>query len=207
MKDKNGSPLYVLNDLGIKYKQYKLKSRFHSLEVDASSNLELIINDSSLYNQMLSSDVNTDVNLSHSEFIRSLNICEKSISRSSLIQRYAEFKSIYEFRFFELKEFRFPEIHPLDDYGRFLKPSFLTVPRNDLRLQVFLEDPPQNYLSYENHPYFLPYVGVFRVLDLCADYLFVKNDDEAQMTAEELARIKRFHSKQKLEQFYKPFTL
>ena len=207
--DKKGSPIRVLNDDGIKYKLNKLQSSIDKYVERAKGDLQLVLNDSVLFEKMRESDVNTDVSFHHSDFVR---YCNKLNIDSDVLKRYASYKLVYEDRYFPFQFdgntefFDFPELSLLDDYKRFLQPSYFSVSRSDFRLDLFLEDGCPNCLPYSQHPYFLRYLGLFRVLDLCSDYFFVQDDIKKQMDAEEIAAVKRFHDKLKLQSFYSNFS-
>jgi len=115
---------------------------------------------------------------------------------------------IYEDRYFKINPDRnsefgyFPDINPHEDYRRFLAPSVYNVRRSDLRLDTFLESTPENWICYNSHPYFLRYMCIFDVLDMCSDYFFVQKDDKDQKEAEERAATKRFHDRLKLQNYY-----
>lgn len=210
VKDSNGQNLYVLNELGQQYKAHRLPKQIHKL-MDKSKDYINIIRDKKLYNEMLSSDVNTDVFLTYEQFNRQLNKILKDNNIQNILKHYAEYKLVYENRFFTYNINRdtgaadIPGINILDDYKRFLVPSFYSIPRNDMLLDMFLEDIPENYMDYSQHPYFNKYIGIFNMLDLCADYLFVQNDNKKQKDAEEHAATKRFHNQIEMKKFYANF--
>lgn len=211
VKDSQGQNLYVLNDLGINYKLEHLPKQMSKLIDKSKSYLPTLLDDDTLYYKMYNSDVNTDVTYSHSEFVRDYKKCLEVTTLENILKRYAEYKLVYQDRFFSFEyngdshDVAFPAIDVTGDYKRFLIPSFYSVSRNDLRLASFLENPPENYLSYSQHPYFLCYIGLFNLLDLCADYFFIQNDDKFQSEAESIATTKRFFNEQKLKQFYSLF--
>lgn len=211
VKDPQGNNLYVLNDLGIQYKVAHLPRQMKKMISKCKDYIPLLLDNEELFNEMKDSDVNTEVWMSHSEFSRKMRFLLKEDNIQNILKRYAEYKLVYEDRFFSyplLGENRtddFPPISVIDDYKRFLVPSFYSVSRNDLRLAAFLEDIPENYLAYSQHPYFCRYLGIFAVLDMCSDYFFVQGDDKAQKEAEEIAATKRFHNQQRLKEFYSVF--
>ena len=212
VKDSNGQNLYVLNQDGIDYKVANLPKRLTKLVNKCSSYFHLLQDNPQLYDEMRESDINTDVFWTFKEFTRKMKFILKNDNLANILTRYAEYKLVYEDRFFSYqvdgvdRSVLFPPISIIDDYKRFLVPSFYTVPRNDLRLTCFLEDIPENYLAYSEHPYFCRYIGLFGVLDMCADYFFIQKDDKSQKDAEDIAATKRFHNQQRLKDFYKVFT-
>lgn len=203
------APIRVLNDDGIRYKVNKLDERIRTMAVKASNNLALVLANEELYEKMKASDINTEVFMSHSEFLRKLDKAREE--NVNIFQRYAEYKLVYEDRFFRIPSFGdddvfdFPRIDVLGDYARFLIPSVYSVSCSDLRLDAFLDSNCEDYLPYSQHPYFLRYIGIFAVLDMCADYWFIQGDVKAQREAEEIAATKRFHSQRKLKEFYSQF--
>ena len=200
----------VLNEDGIKYKLAHLSARVSKMASKARNNLSLLLDNAELFEKMKQSDINTEVWCSHSEFLRMLARIEDNIN---IFERYAEYKLVYEDRFFKIPDFGsddvfdFPIIDPRGDYERFLVPSVYSVSRSDLRLDMFLEGDTKDYLPYSQHPYFLRYLGIFHILDMCSDYWFIQGDDKAQREAEEIAKTKRFHSERKLKDFYSQFNV
>lgn len=211
--DDAGSPIRVLNDLGIKYKLSRLDKQIEKKIEVAKNNLSLIVDNSELFEKMRDSDINTEVSMHFSDFLERLNYLLKENNIEEILRRYAEYKLVYEDRFFSFDTYgdysvcNFPELDLYEDYSRFLVPSIYSVSRSDLRLATFLESPSKDYLSYYQHPYFLRFIGIFNILDMCADYFFVQGDDKAQSEAEEVAATKRFHNKEKVKEFYKQFGL
>ena len=211
VKDKNGQNLYVLNQLGIDYKVANLPNRMKRMISKCSSYLPILLDNKKLYEKMCESDINTEVFWTYDQFKRRINRLLKDDDLITIIKKYAEYKLVYEDRFFSYNSngvdriIPFPPISIIDDYKRFLVPSFYSVPRNDLRLACFLEDIPENYMAYSQHPYFCRYIGIFSVLDMCADYFFIQKDDKSQAEAESRAATKRFHSESRLKDFYSHF--
>ena len=211
VKDDKGQNLYVLNELGQAYKLSHLSKRMKKMINKCSPYFQFLLDNPELYNKMRASDINTDVVWSYEQFKRNLSSLLEDDTLTNIIKRYAEYKLVYEDRFFSLqmdgtcRNVVFPDIDVVGDYKRFLVPSFYSVPRNDLRLACFLDNPPQNYLSYFQHPYFLRYTSFFNVLDMCADYFFIQEDDKRQKEAEEIATTKRFHNERRLKEFYSVF--
>lgn len=213
VKDKYGSNLYVLNSLGKEYKLAKLPERLKKKEQQAESNLNIIVNNRKLYEKMVESDINTEVSFSFNEFLDELDYLYNENNKEEIIKRYAEYKIIYEDRLFKINTIgdysvgSMPVISPVADYERFLSPSYFTISRNDIRVHTYVESHYEDWLDYYAHPYFLRFVRVFAVLDMCADYFFVQGDDKAQAEAEERASTKRFHDREKVREFYRSFGI
>lgn len=210
VKDKRtGMNIYVLNEDGIKYKLNRLPKLIEKMAAKASANYDLLNAD--LFEKMRESDVNVDVSFHYDDFLRKMDELLLNDDLKTIFKKYAEYKLVYEDRFFPFvyigsgDERAFPNIDVLGDYERFLFPSFYSVPRNDLRLECFLENPPENYMAYYEHPYFLRYISVFAVFDLLTDYFFIQGDDKKQADAEKVAETKRFHSREQLKSFYSQF--
>ncbi len=208
VKDKKGTNLRVINDLGIDYKVNRLDKQICRLINTSLSNINSLVDNKELFDKMKVSDINTSVFVSHSDYLSILNDSLKDNTLKNILQRYAEYKLIYEDRYFKINPDRnsefgyFPDINPHEDYRRFLTPSVYNVRRSDLRLDTFLESTPENWICYNAHPYFLRYMCIFNVLDMCADYFFVQKDDKDQKEAEERAATKRFHDRLKLKSYY-----
>lgn len=209
MKDeRTGNNLYYLNDKGIRYKSMHLQERVEKMVSKCSNYFDLLLQNPSLYDDMYKSDVNTDVTFSFDGFVRQYNVLLSNYSLYDVLNRYAVYKLVYEDRFFSYQVSRsgdvsvFPRIDVRRDYEYFLLPSQYFCTRNDLLLDVFLENTPENYLPYSQHEYFLPFMCLFSVLDLCSDYFFIKGDDKKQRDAEERARVKKFFVKRKLNEYF-----
>lgn len=217
------SPIRILNKEGIEYKKRKLLSSIDKVSDAARNNLSLIIDDDVLFDKMRASDVNIDVNFTYSQFVQCYNsVCDGRFGKangvssdgkegSDVFTAYAVYKLVYEGRYFkepsdnDFGESGFPDIRVFDDYERFLVPSFYSVSRSDIALEAFLDDGCKGYLPYSQHPYFLRYIGIFRVFDLCADYFFIQKDRRLQKEADERKKVKRFHDSRRLNEFYSHF--
>ena len=213
VKDSYGSNIRVLNSLGIQYKVSKLPEQLKKKQDVAYAQFQSIISNERLFNLMRQSDINTVVGFSFTEFQYMTNQLLKYNTIQNIIKRYAEYKMVYEDRFFEnhslgVGEYsNFPLIDVAGDYRRFLVPSIFSVSRNDGELDYFLESTQEGYLPYYSHPYFCRYLRLFDVLDLCSDYFFVQKDDRKQKEAEEIAQTRRFHNQLKMKEFYRGFGL
>lgn len=203
VKDDNNQNVYVLNQKGIEYKLAHLPEQLEKLSSLTECNVKVLTRE--LYDKMVKSNVNTDVNFSYDTYMEMLNN-----NKEKIFDKYAEFKLIYEDRFFKCidnnEDYCFPTLNPLSDYERFITPVVGEVPYSSVRCRNFVEAPDYGYLSYLAHPYFIHCGCVFRVFDLLDDYLFCENDAISQRTAEEIARIARFHKKEKLNEFYANFS-
>lgn len=208
---RTGNNMYILNSDGMRFKANRLKSQVHKLADKTKGYFDAVVGNSDLFLKMRQSDVNVDVHLDYEGFLLEMDFLTKDISLYELFKRYAEYKLVYENRFFSLScsgdsdAYDFPPIVVDRDYLRFLVPSFLSVSRNDLMLDCFLENTPENYLPYYSHPYFLRYIGVFAVFDLFSDYFFIQTDNKKEQDAKRIAETKRFHSKRNLTQYYLQF--
>lgn len=204
------SPIRVINEDGINYRANRLPSQIRKMAEKARNNFSLVIGNEELFNKMRNSDVNTNVFYDYPEFFRRMNYLFKDAEDNNIniFERYAEYKLVYEDRHFSIKDCGdscdsvFPPINLDADYRRFLVPSIYSVSRSDIRIDSFLKDDYEDFLSYNAHPYFLRYAGFFSVLDLCADYFFITDDNRKQAEAEEIANTKRFHKQRDLKQFY-----
>ena len=211
IKDWTGSNIRVLTPLGIDYKVARLPKQLKKKEDTALAHFNQVYNSRGLFNLMRNSDINTGVFFSYDEFLRDTNYLLNVNNINNIVKRYAEYKLVYEDRYFALDELdevecdSFPTIAVERDYRRFLVPSIFSVSRSNHRLTRFLENDCQGMLPYYSHPYFLRYLRIFAVLDMCADYFFVQKDDKDQKEAEERAAVKRFHDKRKLDDFYANF--
>lgn len=204
VKDIFNQPVRVLNDLGIEYKMLHIKSQIKRLKDTTVATVAAL--DEDLYNDMIRSDVNSDVLMSYDRFRYLLDK-----NKSDIYKKYAEFKLVYEDRFFKIStdgnnnECVMPDIDCIGDYRSFLKPSYYTVSYDPFAVDNFMETDCEGYLPYYAHPYFLRCISVFSVFDLLADYLFVQTDKFNQCEAEKIAETKRFHNQERLNEFYKNF--
>lgn len=208
VKDCNGQNLYVLNQLGIEYKSSKLEDRISKLVEKTANNLQNLLLNPSLYSDMIDSDVNTSVDFDFFDFKLELDSLLNGKCERSLFRTYAEYKLVYEDRFFQIPYnrdsvfFVHPSINPSLDYKRFLNPSFFNSTFRPLGALSFLEDMPKDWFPYSSHEVFLPYMRVFSVFDLLSDYFFIQKDNELQAKAEEIQRVKRYHTKRKIKSLY-----
>lgn len=210
-KVRTHSSVRVLNDLGIDLKLSMLPKYISKVAEQARNNLSHLLGDSALYESMRQSDVNSNVTMSYDSFTTRLVELQSEYSLDEILKRYAEFKVVYQDRFFPFQDSGsgpgpcLPVLDLENDYKRFLTSSIVTVSRSDLRLSSFVESDMAGYIPYLAHPYFLRLYSLFAVFDLCADYLFVQTDNKEQDEANRIAEIKRFHNKRKLVEFYSQF--
>ena len=211
VKDPKGNNLRILNELGIQYKLAHLPQQVSKMASMTSSYVSLLDSDSSLFEKMRDSDINTEVFWHYSDFKRCLKRLLEDDSLTKICEKYAEFKLVYEDRFFKVDYDRcsdsivFPCLNTLMDYSRFLVPSYYNSTWSDFALSDFVSSDSEDYLSYSQHPDFLRFIGVFRVFDMCSDYFFIQKDNLSQSRAEEIAATKRFHNELKLKDFYNKF--
>lgn len=204
--DEKGQPIRVLNKLGIDYRVSKLPEQIKKRSDEIIGYVNML--DSKLYTDMINSNINTDVNESYT-YERFMN--DLINNNEKIYDDYAKFKLIYEDRFFKViddgLDCHFPELSPIDDFRRFLVPAMDKVGYSPNRGFLFMEAPDEGYLPYWQHPYFLQNCRVFAVFDLLTDYLFCHGDEYNQQQAEEVAKVKRFHTEEKVKDFYKKFNV
>lgn len=199
IKDPKGQNLYVLNDLGRQYKKHNAPRLIEKMANRAKANFSMLTRD--LYEKMLNSNVNTTINRSLTW--DRLNEMYKN-NEDKIFNDYGTYKLIYENRYCKLHydpttdDWSFPTLNPLDDYEKFLTPGYLVADYHPGRVDRFLANTPEDFIPYWSHPYFLPNIRLFAVLDLCADYLGIQKDDKQQKDAEEIAETRRFHAKRKI---------
>lgn len=206
VKDACGNNIRILNDLGIEYKVSRAEAQINKVADIAEASVMALTED--LYNRMQRSDVNTIIHYcyTYDRFLNDLN------NNKKIFKDYGIYKIIYEDRLLKLyydrdrDEYRFPDIDYLNDYRRFLRPSYYSVSYSPNRLDTYVEDCTEDYLPYFSHPYFLPSIRCFAVFDLLSDYLFCESDELAQSFAEEVQKVKRFHDAEKLKSFYAAFS-
>lgn len=203
VQDPQGHNLYILNDLGRQYKLHNLPIQLERLSNRAQANLSLLTED--LYNKMLASDINTDITTSFDRIQQDI----QSFNNNKIIaDNYANYKLIYEDRYFKLDETynpatedytcSFPDLDPYRDYSRFIEPAYYHCAYRPNRLTNFLANDNKSYLPFHSHPVFLPMLRLFAVLDLLADYLAVQKDDKRQNEAEERAETRKFFTRKRI---------
>ena len=213
VKDAKGQNMRILNQLGIDYKVSKLSSQLKSKEDLVKSYIGLMTDRTigrTLFETMRSSDINTEVYFHYDEWISDFHkYYEEDIQ--NIIRRYAEYKLVYEDRFFKVKSLGdnssvvFPDIDLFNDYRTFIRPSYCDGYYDPFGVISFIESNSEDYMAYYTHPYFLRYTRIFAVFDMFSDYFFIKGDDKNQKQAEEIAGIKRFHDGFRLREFYSGF--
>ena len=210
VKDSQGRNLYLLNDLGVEYKVCQLSRRVSKIASNASCNLSLVENDLKLFNKILSSDVNVDVRDSSSTLLCSINsVFPNEKSKCDLFRAYAEYKLVYQDRFFKVEGkrgtlfFNFPSIEPVEDYRLFLRSSFYMDDLYADGASAFVANVPEGWLSYDTHPYFLRYLRFFSLLDLLSDYFNIQSDNKQEAEDAERRSIRRFFIERSLKDFYK----
>lgn len=209
--DKDGSVIRYLNLLGVDYKRYHLKDNLQKISTRAENNLRCLLNSETLYDTLKKSDINEQIYLPFKDFFEEYNylLVDENKDIEEICKRYGEYKFIYEDRFFPYQASgticsdSFPVLHPVYDYSRFI--SAVPVTGDGYRSLFFLESPDKDYLPYFSHPYFLRYMWIFHLLDLCADYFYIQEDNRKQEQAEEIAAVRRFHSERELKKFYAGF--
>ena len=212
VKDINGSPIYIINADGIDYKCHNLPKQVSKLATKAKNLFALISTDPDLYERIRESDINNKVFMHFPEFLRRYDyLFTDNNDNEQIFTNYAYYKLIYEDRYLPAiadgsgRAFDFPPLEPLADYRRFLAPTFPRVYRNPDGVAQFFASPNPNFIPWQSHPAFLRYISLYDLLDTCSDYFFVQEDNRSQAEAEEIARTKRFHTKEKLNDFYSKF--
>lgn len=205
VKDVLGNPIRVLTPLGIEYKKVNLPGQIAALANKIESYMQVLNKD--LYNKVFESDVNSSNRMPYWQFKKLYDEYDHSL----IFTRYAEYKLVYEDRFFKIPDVRldssfdFPRIDVIADYERFLQPSYFTMDYSPSRLACFLEDDCEGYLPYLQHPYFLAYCRLFAVFDSLSDYLFCQKDKIKEDDAELRKRVKKVHVLRDMDNFYKSF--
>lgn len=211
VKDEKNQNIYILNDDGREYKLYNLSKRINKMINKNEGYIDLLINNSELYDIMKNSDTNITNFMDYVDFLKNYNYLLSENNLQNILRRYGEYKLVYENRYFQVngdadnRDDIIPDINVYDDYDRFLTPAYYSVSYDASALLEFLNSPHEDWLSYCEHPYFHKYLGIFGVLDMCTDYFFVTKDDKDQREAEERSAVKRFHNITKLKEFYSRF--
>lgn len=199
--EKTFNNLYILNDLGIRMKKFKLDFRIERLAVAARANY------SSLFdidiNKLNNSSINTDLYID-SQFLDSLSSCPPDDESFRL---YAVYKLVYEDRYFSLlSDGSFPVLDYHRDYERFLIPSYNLTSYNPLLLDAFLDNHVGSY-EYAYHKLFYPHLRFFALLDLLSDYYFVSEDDEREAEYKRRRELKKFHNKISVANYFRSLCL
>ena len=160
-----GSPLYYLNEDGLRYKCSRLQSDIDSLYSLLCESWSLL---SQLHNDTLVSQV-------FSVFGRS----DKDI----LLYRYAIYSLVYKYRrYVSLDDIKlrsdcdFEDV--VADYKFFLSQSSFNLDHEDCTIDEYLLKYPFTFLSFEQHPAFIDYVTDFKPLDDMLDYVSSYRDTE-----------------------------
>lgn len=197
VKDHLGNNCYVLNAKGIEYKVSNLEKRIDKLQNSLLNQFSKL--DQSSYEKMYSSDLNTECFIPFS-LVNSIKNGQ-SIPLNELCYRYALYKLVYEGRFYEVDRNGLCEIDPLGDYLRFISPLLGIVPYRAVSFGDFFKKHCEGYLAYNAHPFFQQYSCFFSLCDLITDYSFVKEDDEKEKKAREIADCRRFHKQQEFKRY------
>ena len=198
VKDAKGQPIRILNERGIKYKCSKLQDCIDKVAQQAEAYYSVM--DKEVYNKILYNIKNerTSFNLTYDNFIKSIN------NNKKIFNDYAKFKCVYEDRFFKYngEVCDIPRLDCVADYKRFITPVMDKVSYCPNRLDLFLESGTEGYLSYSLHPYFLPNIHLFGMLDTITDYFFAETDKQMEEEAEERRRVRKFHKQREVKDFY-----
>ena len=198
VKDDVGQNIYVLNQLGIDYKCNKLKSQIDKLADRAFNNINMTLS-RERYDNVVNSEINDTVGIKYDDYKNFIN----TLDIKKLVRNYAEYKLVYEGRFFPVSDYGdYPVCDVYSDYRKFITPLIGKVPYSDTPVNDFLESTGEGYLAYNTHPYFLSNSWFFPVLDLLDTYYFIQGDNQKQKEAEERAQIRKFHIGRKIEELY-----
>ena len=191
--------LYVLNELGLQYKETKLAEQHAVLMKKTASNLDCL--DRQLFSLLCKSGYLKCVSFDYDYFENNFkNIDDEQ--RRKIISDYSIYKLVYEGRFFPYKcrgldcYTGFPSLNFCSDYRRFLSPSFYEVDYDSCRLSAFLQNHCEGYLSFRSHPYFLQASCFFDLFDILADYFYVNADEKEEERAEQIRSTKQWFAKQ-----------
>lgn len=203
-KDKTGSVIYTLNSVGIDYRVSHLDEYVNSYSSVVKRYVDLVVSRPDVFDSFYQSEFNTSCFDDYVSFIRRYNFLKKSNDVQKVVKLYAEFKIIYEDRFFKLdgasESPSFPVLCPSIDFRRFLLPSPLLVNSCDSACSHFLQWHDEDWLSYSCHPSFYPYNELFSVFDNLSDYFSSSHDDEAERINSDRESVRRFHIKRLFEQ-------
>lgn len=207
VKNENGNNKYVLNAEGIAYKIRRLGDDVKKLSEDTMSIFKCVTEDRSLYDSVMSSDVNVQFKLPYELLDGVLHRALDFVhgDESQLYQRYAIYKLVYKDRFFKI-DVESGEVPPIDlstDYERFLSPSEGDTRYFHLGSVGFLKNKPDEFDPYIFHPFFCGLDSFFTLCDIISDYFFVIEDDEKEKIAEAVRLAKRSHVLLDLEDFLK----
>lgn len=198
-KDKNGSVIYTLNSNGIDFRVRHLSEYVDSFSSVVSRYLNLIVSSENVYYSFYRSSYNCSCFDDYVSFLRKYNFLKSSSDVKRIVRLYAEFKIIYEDRFFKFDGKNgssfVPVLSPVDDFRRFLTPAPLLVNRCESSCSHFFEWFGENWLSYSNHPVFYPYCELFSVFDDFSDYFGAQADDEKERSDKVRESVRCFHSK------------
>lgn len=208
LKDDKGNNVYVLNELGQKFRSSHLLDNIHKNVCYSAPLFEQVLHNRELFDKIIHSDVNDCFTYDY-DFLRARygeRLIDKQIFDITYV--YSAYKMVYEDRYFKVQRsssdnsFEFPLLDLQGDYNRFLKPSFRTVDYNPDFTALFIESHSDSWLPYCAHPDFRKYILLFTLFDIITDYFFVQADCKAQEEAERIAAVKRFHDKGKLKSYF-----
>lgn len=208
LKDDKGNNVYVLNELGQKFRSSHLLDNIHKNVCYFAPLFEQVLHHRELFDKIIHSDVNDCFTYDY-DFLRDIygeRLFDKHIFDITYV--YSAYKMVYEDRYFKVQRsssdnsYEFPLLDLQGDYNRFLKPSFRSVDYNPDFTALFIESHSDSWLPYCAHPDFRKYILLFTLFDIITDYFFVQADCKAQEEAERIAAVKRFHDKGKLKSYF-----
>lgn len=206
VKDKKGQNCYVLNNIGIEYKLSRMSYQIDKKKESALGYLSILESERGreLYNKIKSSDCNNTVFMGYDDFINYIN----KVDINKIINRYGEYKVVYEGRNFRMDKFNnIPVISVYDDYEWFLQPTIMDVPYITRGVSWYNQFFGQDYIPYSSHPYFSQDIGIFAVFDMCSDYFFVQNDNQKEREERERREVKNYHRDREMKAYYSRFGI
>lgn len=186
IKDKKGNNVYILNQLGMKYKNEELQRNINKMHDKALAQLSTLTEEK--YNKIRQSSINTECFMYWNEV---KNFIENG-NKEETIKRYCEYKLVYEGRFFEISNNGYPKIDICNDYNNFIKPTIGMVEYRNNPISNFMENGCKGYMAYNTHTYFLQYMQFFNLFDTLADYYFIQEDEQKEKEAEEIKKTQRY---------------
>ncbi|QCS36082.1 hypothetical protein [Capybara microvirus Cap1_SP_119] len=178
-KNYRGNVHYYLNDYGIKCKSNlfpkDLKKQFDICKSTISSYFD--------------DDLLTDYNNLHINSSFTYQDIKDLYHNDELLNAYVLFNFVYRERFYDRRHI---SICPEFDYEHFLVPSLVETPFTHIEPNL------SKYESYENNPYFKPYMPKFSLLDELFTF-FKKTAQEYKIKEYERRKyLKRVHSTQNI---------
>ena len=197
----------LLNHDGVNYKVNKLQSQIDKVYNETLSLLQSLTKD--VYDNVLASPINKNVRLSFNDLYKTIENDGKQLSE--IVSEYAVYKLVYEGRFYKAETDRYGfAVYPdlfnyVEDYRRFITPSYYVSRYDGASCRYMLSGGCQDYLPYSSHTRFFCYMRYFDCFTLFRDYFANQADIEAEETWKQNEKIRKFHKRAELKQFYKQF--